>query len=149
MGGFNGTTVAMKAGGNGDVTAKHRLWLTPKTKQRIGSGVVHQGHIYIFDDPGVAECLELHTGKLLWEERLKGPGSKADNWSSLVLSEDNLYAVNQSGDGFVFKASPQFKMVSTNSLGELTRASIAVSNGDLFVRTYKNLWCIAKTNDRD
>jgi hypothetical protein len=91
----------------------------------------------------VAECFELPTGKLVWEQRIKGPGARADNWSSLVLSEKNLYAVNQSGDGFVFKASPQFQVVSTNSLGELTRASVAVSDGELFIRTYKNLWCIS------
>jgi hypothetical protein len=88
----------------------------------------------------------LQTGKLVWEERLKGPGAKADNWSSLVLAENNLYGVNQSGDGFVFKASPKFQVVSTNSLGELTRASIAVSEGELFIRTYKNLWCISENH---
>lgn len=143
MGGFNGPALAVKPGGSGDVADTHRLWQIPKTRQRIGSGVISDGHIYILNDPGIAECFDLQTGKLVWEQRLKGPGPKADNWSSLVLSENNLYAVNQSGDGFVFKASPQFQMISTNSLGELTRASIAVSDGELFVRTYKTLWCVS------
>jgi outer membrane protein assembly factor BamB len=144
MGGYNGSALAVKAGGSGDVTATARLWQIPKTRQRIGSGVVSEGHVYILNDPGIAECFELQTGKLVWEERLKGPGPKADNWSSLVISENNLYAVNQSGDGFVFKADPKFQVVSTNSLGELTRASVAVSDGELFIRTYKNLWCISE-----
>ncbi len=146
MGGFNGSALAVKAGGSGDVTETNRLWQIPKTKQRIGSGVISEGYIYILNDPGVAECFELRTGKLVWEERLKGPGAKADNWSSLVLAENNLYAVNQSGDGFVFRASPKFQVVSTNSLGELTRASIAISKGNIFIRTYKNLWCISEKN---
>ena len=148
MGGFNGSALAVKPGGSGDVTETHRLWQIPKTKQRIGSGVISDGHIYILNDPGVAECFELKTGKLVWEERLKGPGARADNWSSLVLAENNLYAVNQSGDGFVFKASPQFQVVSTNSLGELTRASVAVSDGELFIRTYKTLWCVSEKSAR-
>lgn len=143
MGGFMGSALAVRAGGDGDVTATHRLWHIPKTKQRIGSGVISDGHIYILNDPGIAECFELKTGKLVWEERLKGPGARADNWSSLVLADQNLYAINQSGDGFVCKASPTFHTVSTNSLGELTRASVAVSDGELFIRTYKNLWCIS------
>ena len=143
MGGFNGTALAVKAGGSGDVTATNRLWQLPKTKQRIGSAVIADGHIYILNDPGVAECFELRSGKLVWEQRLKGPAAKADNWSSLVLAGDNLYAVNQGGDGFVFKASPKFQVVSTNRLGELTRASVAVSDGELFIRTYKNLWCVS------
>jgi hypothetical protein len=84
-------------------------------------------------------------GKLVWEERLKGPGAKADNCSSLVLAEKHLYSINQSGDCFVFRASPQFQALSTNSLGELSRASLAVSDGALFIRTYQNLWCIGET----
>ena len=145
MGGFAGMALAVKAGGTGDVTESRRLWHHPKTKQRIGSGVIHNGHIYILNDPGVAECFELKTGKLIWEERLKGPAAKSDNWSSLVLAGDRLYAINQGGDALVFKASPKFEVLATNSLGEPTIASIAPSEGELFIRTYKALWCIGNS----
>lgn len=143
MGGFNGMTVAVKAGGSGDVTTSHRVWQHPRTKQRIGSGVIHDGHVYILNDPGVAECFELKTGRLVWEERLKGQGAKADNWSSLVLADGLLYGMNQAGDCPVFKASPKFELVSMNPLGEASMSSVAPSNGELFLRTYKSLWCIA------
>jgi outer membrane protein assembly factor BamB len=96
----------VRAGGTGDVTQSHRLWHHPKTKQRIGSGVIYDGQIFVLNDPGVAECFELKTGKPVWEERLKGPAAKSDNWSSLVLSGERLYAINQGGDAFVFKARP-------------------------------------------
>ena len=131
--------------GTGDVTATQRLWHHPRTKQRIGSGAIHDGHIYILNDPGVAECFELATGKLVWEERLKGPAAKSDNWSSLVLSGDRLYAINQGGDAFVFRASPKFEVMATNSLAEPTIASMAVSNGEIFVRTHQALWCIGNS----
>jgi outer membrane protein assembly factor BamB len=143
MGGFNGMALAVKAGGSGDVTETRRLWQHPKTKQRIGSGVIHDNHIYILNDPGVAECFELETGKLVWEERLKGPGPRGDNWSSMVLADQKLFAINQGGDAFVLNASPKFQVLATNSLGEHTIASMAVSDGQIFVRTYNNLWCIA------
>jgi len=143
MGGFSGSALAVKPGGSGDVTETRRLWQIPKTKQRIGSGVISGGHIYIHNDPGVAECFDLATGKLVWEERLKGPGPKSDSWSSMVLAGERLYVVNQSGDTFVLKASPKFEVLATNSLGETTISSIAVSNGELFIRTHKALWCIA------
>lgn len=144
MGGFGGSALAVRAGGHGDVTESHRLWQIPKTKQRIGSGVIHEGHIYILNDPGVAECFELKTGKLVWEERLKGRGAKSDSWASMVLSEDRLYVVNQSGDAFVLKASPKFEVLAANPLGETTISSPAVSGGDIFIRTYKSLWCIGE-----
>jgi len=143
MGGFSGSALAVKPGGSGDVTETRRLWQIPKTKQRIGSGVISAGHIYIHNDPGVAECFDLATGKLVWEERLKGPGPKSDSWSSMVLAGERLYVVNQSGDTFVLKASPKFEVLATNSLGETTISSIAASNGELFIRTHKALWCIA------
>ncbi|MGV3755331.1 MAG: hypothetical protein ACO1QS_08115, partial [Verrucomicrobiota bacterium] len=41
MGGYGGMSAAVKAGGNGDVTAS-RLWHHPKTKQRIGSAVIRR-----------------------------------------------------------------------------------------------------------
>lgn len=145
MGGYNGMAAAVKAGGTGDVTATHRLWQATKTRQRIGSGVIHEGHVYILTDPGIAECRSLETGAIVWEERLAGPGPTGQNWSSLVLTADDLcYAVNQGGDAFIFSASPAFKLIATNSLGEKIIGSIAVSEGHLFLRGHKNLWCIGK-----
>ena len=142
MGGFMGMSLAVQAGGSGDVTQERRRWFHPKTKQRIGSGVIHDGHIYILNDPGIAECYELETGKLVWEERLKGPAAKSDNWSSMISAADRLYVINQGGDAFVLKASPRFEVLATNSIADLTIASLAASDGDLFIRSYRNLWCV-------
>jgi outer membrane protein assembly factor BamB len=144
MGGFNGSALAVKTGGSGDVTDTHRLWQHPKTKQRIGSGVIAREHIYILNDPGVAECFELRTGKSVWEERLKGP-ARADSWSSMVLAGSRIYISNQGGDTFVLEASPSFKTIATNSLREPIFSSVAVSDGNLFLRTHKALWCIGAT----
>ena len=143
MGGFSGSALAVKPGGRGDVTETHRLWQIPKTKQRIGSGIISGGHIFILNDPGIAECFDLQTGKTIWEERLKGAGPKNDSWSSMVLSGDRIYVMNQSGDTFVLKASPKFELLAANPLRETTISSLAVSDGEIFIRTYQNLWCIS------
>src|SRR6185295_5989154 len=82
MGGYAGVSIAVKAGGSGDVTGTHRLWEKRKTRQRIGSGVVHDGHIYILNADGFAEGLNLKTGDTVWAERVKGAGAKSDSWSS-------------------------------------------------------------------
>lgn len=142
MGGFNGKSLAVKAGGTGDVTTSRRLWHHPKTKQRIGSGVIHDGHVYVHNDPGVAECFDLETGKLVWEERLRGPAAKSDSWSSMVLADRKLYSINQGGDAFVLRASPKFEVLATNSLHETTMSSLVPADGVFFVRTYKHLWCL-------
>ena len=119
------------------------MWQQPKAKQRIGSGVIHDGYVYILNEPPIAECYELKTGKLVSDQRLKGPGPKGENWSSMVSAGDKLYVINQSGDTFVLKADPKMEVLAVNALGEFTNASIAPSHGELFIRTYKGLWCIA------
>ena len=141
MGGYGGNALAVDADGDGDLTGR-RLWLVEKTRQRIGSPVVHDGYIYILTDPGIAECRSLKDGKIIWEERLKGPGPTGQNWSSLVRSGDRLYAVNQGGDAFIFRAAPKFEVLATNSLGEKIIASLAVSDGRLYIRSHAHLWCI-------
>jgi len=145
MGGYFGNSVAVKTGGNGNVTETHRLWQTVRTKTGIGSGVIHDGHIYLLNSGGIAECYEAKTGKTVWSERVRGDGPKADSWSSMVLAGDRIYILNQSGDCIVLKASPKFEMIGANSVGnELCNASLAVSDGDLFIRTHKHLWRIAE-----
>lgn len=143
-GGYGGSTIAVKPGGDGDVTGD-RLWYKARDKQRIGSGVITEGYFYILNTPGTAQCIELASGKEMWEERLQGTGGRSESWSSMVLSGDRIYALNQNSDTIVIKAAPTFEKLAVNPLGDgMTNASHAVSDGDLFIRTHKHLWCIGK-----
>ncbi len=145
MGGYSGNSIACRTGGSGDVTESHRLWQTIRTKVGIGSGVIHDGHVYILNTGGIAECLELKTGKSVWNERPKAAGPKGDSWSSMVLNGDRIYILNQSGDCLVLRASPKFEQLGVNSLGnEACNSSVAPSDGDLFIRTHQHLWCVSE-----
>jgi hypothetical protein len=141
-----GSVVAVKPGGGGDVTESRRLWQADIAKSRTGSGVIHEGHFYAISDNGIAECVELKTGKTVWEQQLKGQGAKSSSWSSMLLADGKIYVPNQSGDIFVLRASPQFELIATNSMSEPTNASLAASNGELLMRTDKNLWCFASSS---
>ena len=144
MGGFHGPALAVKPGGNGDVTDTHKLWQTGSTPNRLGSPVIKDGHIYVMNMPGIAECFDLKTGQPIWEERLRGTGPKNDSWSSMVLSGDRIYILNQSADTIIVKANPKFEVLAVNSLdNELTNSSIVVSDGEIFIRTHEHLWCIS------
>lgn len=145
MGGYFGTSLAVKTGGTGDVTATHRLWQTVRTKNRLGTGVIAGGHVFILNTEGIAECLNLQTGASLWQERVKGSGSKGDSWSSMVLVDGHILCLNQGGETLVLKASPKFELVRVNSLdGAVVNSSHAISNGEIFIRTQKHLWCIGR-----
>jgi acyl dehydratase len=92
---------------------------------------------------GLAECRELQTGRTVWEERLIGTGVRNASWSAPVLAGDRLYLANKNADVFVLRARAGFECLATNSIGgEPMNASLAVSEGEIFIRTDKNLWCI-------
>lgn len=135
---MSGTTaVAMRPVGE-------TLWLTNKAKFRFGSGVSTGAHLYFLSENGLAECWEKGTGKVLWQERLQGPGKKMTSWSSLTMVENKIYAPNQSGDVFVFAAEPAFRPLATNSVSEPTNASLAHSRGRVLMRTDQALWCFGE-----
>ena len=43
----------------------------------------------------------------------------------------------------VLRAGPKFEQLAVNSLKEPTNSSIAVSDGEMFLRTETTLWCIS------
>ncbi len=132
-------------------------WQEKKNPQRIGSGVVALStRGFLTSEPGIIQCIELMTGKELWKERMTTPAGRANTWSSLVRSDNRIYAVTQNSDVVVFRASPEkYEQLAVNSLGVsdgkggvisegITNSSLAVSDGQLFLRTHKHLWCIGK-----
>ena len=143
--GFRNNLMVVRPGGRGDVTKTKRLWNQPlgNSQAPLGAGVIFQGHIYLVSTAGIAACFELKSGKSVWTERLPGTGASGASWSSPVLAGDRLYVPNRNADVFVLKAAPKFDLLAVNSIGgEPMNASLAVSDGDIFIRTDKNLWCI-------
>ena len=149
--GLRNAAMVVRPGGRGDVTATHRLWHVspPGSKSCIGSGVIARGHVYQVTTMGSAQCLDLQSGQTLWDERLTGSGARNASWSSPILANDRVYVPNQNADVFVLRASPQFECLATNSIGsEPMNASLAVSDGEVFIRTHKQLWCVSERKKR-
>jgi outer membrane protein assembly factor BamB len=143
MAGFGGSALAVKLGGSGDITSD-RLWLHPMNTQRVGSGMVVKGHVYIVEENGVPRCYDLKSGEEQWkvDER---PGSGSPTWGSMVCAAGRLYVLMRNGETLVFAADRTYKLLAVNKLnGESTNSSPAISNGQIFLRTFKNLWCIEK-----
>ena len=137
-----GFLVAVRPGGRGDVTDTRVLWRHSRVKGSIGTGVVHDGRLYSVSTDGFAMCADMKTGRQLWRKRLEASGDRGSSWSSLLLADGRIYVPNQSGDVFVIRAGPEFELLATNSVNEPTNASLAASDGDLFLRTDRGLWCV-------
>jgi outer membrane protein assembly factor BamB len=138
---INGPTVGFKLDGTGNVTTSNRLWRMPQT-QRIGSGVAVGGHIYMVNaGPGTVQCMEALTGNILWTERLEG----GESWGSLVQAGDRFYVTSRRGITTVFRANPtKLEVLAMNDLGESSHATPAISDGEIFLRTDRHVYCIGE-----
>jgi outer membrane protein assembly factor BamB len=139
------TSLAVKAGGRGDVTKTHVVWRESKGSN-VGSPVYHDGHIYwASDGGGVVYCQEAATGKIVYQQRLE-PASGLI-YASPVLADGKIYYVSQHKGTYVVAAKPKFELLARNVFEDdssRTNASPAVSDGQLLLRTDQNLYCIGK-----
>jgi outer membrane protein assembly factor BamB len=142
MSGYHGPAFAVRPGGHGDVTRTRCLWMHDESPpQRVGSGIVVDGFVYILNEPGIAWCVELATGDVWWKQRL-GTGP---SWSSFCYADGHLYVNNMEGTTFVLKPDPsECLVVAKNALREPMRASLAFSQGQIFARGYEHLYCLER-----
>ena len=133
--------LAIKPGGRGDVTATHVAWSFaegPDVPTPVSDGKL----LYVVRDNGVVHALDVQTGKIVWgPERLP-----KDNYSaSPTLADGKIYITSETlGVTSVFAAGPKFELLAENPSGEYTLSSIAVSEGQLFLRTDNHLYAIGK-----
>lgn len=143
--GGGSTSLAVKAGGKGDVTKTHVLWRLTKGSN-VGSPIIHDGHLYwASDGGGVVHCQEAATGKEVYAERLNPASGQI--WASPILADGKLYYVSKQNGTYVVAAQPKFQQLAHNVIeGDKSRAnaSLAASEGELFLRNDEYLYCIGK-----
>ncbi|MCA9200545.1 MAG: PQQ-like beta-propeller repeat protein [Planctomycetales bacterium] len=144
FGGRSGTaSLAVRLGGQGDVTDSHRLW-TSSHGTNVSSPIYHDGHLYwMHDQLGIAFCAKADSGELVYRERLE----RADQvYSSPVLAAGKLYYLTRSGTTFVIAARPEFELIATNQLEGKHGfdGSPAVIQDRLLIRSAKFMYCIGQ-----
>lgn len=140
-GGYHGPSMGFRLGGFGNVTRTHRLWRVEKSQQSIGTGVIVGPYVYnAHAGPGTLQCIEAATGEEQWEKDAPG----GNHWGSVILAGGRFYVTNQQGATHVFLPDPtKLVMVATNDLGERSNSTPAFSDGEIFLRTFKGVYCIA------
>ncbi len=144
FGGRSGVaSVAVRAGGDGDVTETHRRWTSIKGSN-VTSPVYHDGHLYwMHEKSGIAYCAKANSGEVVYEQRLQ----RADQvYSSALLAPGRVYYLTRDGKTFVLAAKPNFEQLAANDLkdGSLFNASPAVDGNRLLIRSDKYLYCLGK-----
>jgi len=132
--------LAFRAGGRGDVTISHLLWSTPNGPD-VPTPVTDGKYFYIVNDRGIVYCHDAKTGKEVYGQQRLKPGTYS---ASPVLADGKIYVTNEDGLTSVFKAGPTFEILAENAINEYCLSSIAVSDGQLFLRTANALYAIGK-----
>lgn len=134
--GRNGPTLAVRPGGEGDVTASRLVWSVLRNGPHVPSPALAGKRLFLINDHGILTCLDATSGATLHQRRLKGKFS-----SSPIVAGELVYFSNEDGRTTVIKAN-DFEVVAENELGEPMLASFAAAGGQLFTRSPKTLYCI-------
>jgi hypothetical protein len=114
-----------------------------RNPQNIGNGIIVDGDCYMAHaGPALIQCLDVASGKMRWQA--KAPeGEKY--WGSIVAAEGRLYVTGQRGRTLVFALNPErFELLAVNALKEKSNSTPAFSDGEIFLRTFAHLYCIAQ-----
>ncbi len=138
--GFGDSTIrAVRIDGRGDVTKTHIAWESKDDVPHVPSMLYVSPHLYSVTEGGIAKCFKGATGEVLWRERLGGKVSTSPIWA-----DGKIYFVSEKGETTIVEDGPQFKVVAKNDLDEKCCASLAISQGNIFIRAEKNLYCIGE-----
>lgn len=132
--------LAVRAGGRGDVTKTHVAWRFDNGPD-VPTPVTDGKYLYIVRDNGVVFCLDARTGREIYgQQRLKS-GTYS---SSPVLADGKIYITNEDGVTSVFSAGEKFEIIAENAMNDYCLSSVAISEGQIFLRTAGHLYCIGK-----
>lgn len=137
-GGGDRHMVALKVEGQGKDTKVSLAWENRKDFPYVPCLLTKDGNLYFVNDKGFAGCVEAKSGKKIWFERQ----AEASFLASPVMIDGKVFAPSDEGDVFVFEASPEYKLLARNVMGERIRATPAVADGRLFLRGQNHLFCI-------
>ena len=131
------TLLAIRADGEGDVTRTHVAWRLRRGAPLTPSPLVVGDELYVVTDFGIATCVDARTGEIHWQERLGGNHS-----ASPLYAGGRVYFQNEEGVTTVLAPGPEYRELARNRLDGIVLASMAVSDGALFIRTDTHLYRI-------
>lgn len=139
---------AVKAGATGTLQQDDIVWKSErqsKVTSDVPTPAFYDGDFFVLSDvrKGLSR-IEPKTGKVKWS--IDTPGRKKYE-ASPTAADGKIYIMNFAGEVSVVDAA-KGEILSTIPMGDegddLTRSSIPISQGQLFIRTNKRLYCVGK-----
>ncbi|HPS00722.1 MAG TPA: PQQ-binding-like beta-propeller repeat protein [Candidatus Sumerlaeota bacterium] len=128
--------MAIKPGGTGDLTNNKEFLLWTGTDGLPDtSSPVSDGTFFLQVAGDGLTCLDVKTGKKLWEKTLKSATS-----SSPILAGGRVYLSCDNGATYVFTLNATgYKQVGLGDVGEKILATPAFADNQIYIRTVKSL----------
>ncbi len=111
------------------------VWRFNRGSPTMPSPLLVGDELYFVSDNGVFTCLEAHTGREHYRERLSGNFS-----SSPMFADGRIYLANREGATYVVSPGKSFKLLSENKLPDGILATPAAVDGAIFLRTETTLY---------
>ena len=131
---------AFRAGGRGDITKSHFAFAFDHGPD-VPTPVTDGKYLYLIGDKGIVYCLNAKTGAEVYGGKRIKPATYS---ASPTLADGKIYITSEDGVTSVIKAGPEFEVLAENNVNDYCLSTIAVSDGQLFLRTSQALWCIGK-----
>jgi outer membrane protein assembly factor BamB len=96
---------------------------------------------WVSDRNQVAYCVRLSDGEILYSERFR-----AQPYASATAGDGKIYIVTRNGGTYVLAATPEFTQLAHNTFDDRStfNASPVISNGQIFMRSDRYLYCVGK-----
>jgi outer membrane protein assembly factor BamB len=105
----------------------------------VPSMVTKDDLVFMWGDRGVVTCIDAARGTVHWRERVGG-----NYFGSPVRVDQKLYCISDTGDVVALAAADEFKLLGRSPLGETSRATPAVADGRMFLRTESHLTAVGR-----
>jgi len=139
---FNNSLLAIRPGGAGDISDSHIAFQVKKGAPEVPSPLYYQGRIYMIRNGGILTVIDAKSGKEAYPQVRLSPGGIY--YSSPVAGDGKVYLCSDAGVVTVLKASEKYEELAENDIGETIRATPALVDGVVYVRTERHLWAFGK-----
>ena len=129
--------LAMHPTGTGKLDESQVVWRTTKNCSYVPSPISEGDYFLVLSDAGIASCFRAANGELQWQHRVGGHAH-----ASLVSAEGLVFFTTDDGVTTVVKPGRVYEELARNELGEACYSSPAISEGYVFLRGEKHLFCL-------
>ncbi len=135
-----GQCIAVRRGGEGNVSKTHVAWRSQEATSSFGSPLVCRDWVYYVSKAGILYCVDKESGRMIWDRRLS-----ASTWASPVFGDGRLYFFCKDGKALVLGADGSQTVISENTLSvDGPVYGVAMIDNRIIIRSGTNLICIKK-----